>query len=314
LDPRRGKRGQDFRGGIGDNGRMNAWPQPRLDPLDRARRHIEQNLENELCLGDLADAAGLSPFHFSREFTGRFGFSPMAYVRARRLEVAAERLRSGPSTRLIDLALDAGFDSQEGFTRAFVRTFGVAPGRYRSGERPPKPPLLAQRTAHLPLANLIQAPTPARKPALRIAGLAADYDETTIAGIPGLWRELEPHLPLQGQTGAGSFGVCAAGPTGQGLGMTLHYIAGVEIAPGVRPPPGFEVVELPARPYLVFRQVLDGGPLHPQMQAAVREIWGQRVPRSGCALARAPELEVYPEAFHPEAPGAWVEWWIPVED
>ena len=292
---------------------MNAWPQPRLDPLDRARRHIEQNLTAELRLGDLADAAGLSPFHFSREFTGRFGFSPMAYVRARRMEIAAERLRSGPRVSLIDLALDTGFDSQEGFTRAFVRTFGVAPGRYRSGERPPKPPLLAERTAHLPLANLIQAPTPAKKPALRIAGLTQDYDEATIAEIPQLWRRLEPYLPLAGQTGGGSFGVCAAGPTGQGLGMTLRYSAGVAVAPFAELPAGFRLIELPARAYLIFRQVLDGGPLHPQMQAAVREIWGQRVPRSGCALARAPELEVYPEAFHPETPGAWVEWWIPVE-
>src|SRR3569833_406488 len=98
---------------------MNAWPQPRLDPLDRARRLIEQNLAAELTLAELADTACLSPYHFSREFTGRFGFSPMAYVRARRLEVAAERLRAGPPTRLIDLALETGFDSQEGFTRAF---------------------------------------------------------------------------------------------------------------------------------------------------------------------------------------------------
>lgn len=292
---------------------MNAWPQPRLDPLDRARRHIEQNLGAELCLGDLADAAGLSPFHFSREFTGRFGFSPMAYVRARRLEIAAERLRSGPRVSLIELALDTGFDSQEGFTRAFVRTFGVAPGRYRSGERPPKPPLLAERTAHLPLANLIQAPTPARKPARRIAGLSADYDEATVCEIPQLWRRLEPYLPLAGQTSGGSLGVCAAGPTGQGLGMTLHYVAGVEVGPFAELPEGFELIELPARFYLVFRQVLDGGPLHPQMQAAVREIWGQRVPRSGYTLARDPELEVYPDSFHPETPGAWVEWWIPVE-
>jgi hypothetical protein len=50
------------------------------------------------------------------------------------------------------------------------------------------------------------------------------------------------------------------------------------------------------------------------MQAAVREIWGERVPAAGCALSRgAPDLEVYPEDFDPARPGAWVEWWIPVE-
>ncbi len=288
---------------------MNAVPQARADPMDRARRHIEANLEAPLSLGALADAAGLSPYHFSRLFTGRYGFSPMAYVRVRRLETAAEALRSGPKTTLINLALDSGFDSQEGFTRAFTRTFGVSPGRYRAGGRPPRTKTLAMQTAHLPASNLIQAPAPAKKPGLRIAGLAQDFDETTAAGIPALWGEFTPHLPLAGQTGGGTFGVCCGGPDGKGL----HYIAGIGIAADAQPPPGFEVIELPPRTYLIFRQVLSGGPLHPQMQSAVREIWGERVPKSGCTLVRAPDLEVYPEDFQPDRPGAWVEWWIPVE-
>ncbi len=278
---------------------MNAWSQPRTDPLERARRHIEQNLDADLSLADVAAAAGLSPFHFSRAFAGRFGFSPMAFVRARRLEIAAERLRAGPRTSIIDLALDTGFDSQEGFTRAFARMFGVAPGRYRAGERPPKSERLKAVTAHLPPANLSQAPAPARKPAMRIAGVAANYDETTIHQIPQLWRGLDPHLPLKGQAHGGTFGVCAAGPGGQGLQMSLHYIAGVEIGPDAEVPEGFEVLELPARSYLVFRQVLDGGPLHPQMQAAVREIWGQRVPGSGCVLAKAPRARGLPRPLPP---------------
>ena len=293
----------------GDDRGMNAVPQARADPMDRARRHIEANLEAPLSLGDLADAAGLSPYHFSRLFTGRYGFSPMAYVRVRRLEGAAEQLRAGPRTSLIDLALDSGFDSQEGFTRAFTRTFGVSSGRYRAGDRPPRRESVAMQTSHLPGANLIQAPAPAKKPGLRIAGLTQDFDEAAVAGIPQLWDQLIPRLPLPSQTGGGSFGVCCGGPDGKGL----HYIAGVEIAADAEPPPGFETIDLPPRTYLVFRQVLSGGPLHPQMQSAVREIWGERVPSSGCTLARAPDLEVYPENFQPDRAGAWVEWWIPVE-
>ena len=291
---------------------MNAYapPFPLIsDPMDRARRHIEGNLAADLSLNDLADAAGLSPYHFSRLFTGRYGFSPMAYVRTRRLEGAAERLRAGPPTSLIDLALDCGFDSQEGFTRAFTRTFGVSPGRYRDGERPHRTEIVRMSTTDLPPSNLIQAPAPAKKPALRIAGLGEDFDETTVAGIPALWDRLTPHLPIRGQNGGGTFGVCCAGPQAKGL----HYIAGVALDASVEPPAGFEVVELPARSYLVFRQVLSGGPLHPQMQSAVREIWGERVPNSGCTLVSAPDLEVYPDDFEPEAAGAWVEWWIPVE-
>ena len=95
--------------------------------MDRARHFVERRLDAQLSLDDLADVACLSPYHFSRQFTARFGFSPMAYVRARRLEIAAERLRAGPQISLIDLALDCGFDSQEGFTRAFPAPMAYPP-------------------------------------------------------------------------------------------------------------------------------------------------------------------------------------------
>jgi len=297
----------------GDDARMNAHPQISRDPMDRARRLIEANLGSALSLSDIADAACLSPYHFSRLFTGRYGFSPMAYVRARRLEGAAERLRAGHDS-LIDLALDCGFDSQEGFTRAFTRIFGVSPGRYRAGDRPPRKDNVVMATAHLPASNLTQAPAPARKPAIRIAGAARDFDETTVSGIPALWAELTPHLPLPGQASDWTYGVCCAGPgPQQSLKGGLHYIAGVELSQSAPEPEGFEVIELPATSYVVFRQVLDGGPLHPQMQSAVREIWGERVPNCGLALKRAPDLEVYPPDFAHNKAGAWVEWWIPVE-
>ncbi|HLZ75327.1 AraC family transcriptional regulator [Phenylobacterium sp.] len=295
---------------------MNAAPQPSTltDPMERARRHIEANLDGALSLGDLADAARLSPYHFTRLFTGRYGLSPMAYVRVRRLEGAAERLRAeslgGARLTIIDLAFDCGFDSQEGFTRAFIREFGISPGRYRDGERPHRPETLAMPTADLHASNLTQAPSPARKPALRIAGIGADFDEANVSGIPLLWGQFAPRLPLPGQVGGGTFGVCCAGPGGKGV----HYIAGAALAEGAPAPPGMKVIEIPPHAYLVFRQVLSGGPLHPQMQSAVREIWGERVPASGHTLARGvPDLEVYPDDFAPDRAGGWVEWWIPVE-
>ena len=280
------------------------------DPMDRARRYVEANLAAPLTLGEIAEAAHLSPHHFLRLFAARYGLTPMAYVRVRRLEAAAERLRGDRRASLIDLSLDYGFESQEGFTRAFTREFGISPGRYRDGERPEKSETLTMRTEGLPAANVTQAPAPARKPALRIAGLGRDFDETNMAEIPQLWDQFTPRLPFAGQAGGETFGVCCAGPGGRGL----HYVAGAALAVGAPVPESLEVIELAPQAYLVFRQVLSGGPLHPQMQAAVREIWAERVPNSGQTLARGvPDLEVYPDDFQPHRAGSWVEWWIPVE-
>jgi AraC-like DNA-binding protein len=68
-------------------------------------------------------------------FRGDVGLSPFAYLRLRRLSVAAQRLGSS-NAKVIDVAFDFVFDSHEGFTRAFTRHFGLSPRQYRR-ERPP---------------------------------------------------------------------------------------------------------------------------------------------------------------------------------
>lgn len=280
-----------------------------FDPLERARRHIEANLLAPLSLRDLAEVAGVSPFHFSRQFAARFGASPMAFVRLRRLFHAAERL-SGPSPpSLIDLAFDCGFDSQEAFSRAFARAFGAPPGRFRRIAAP-RQEFSMPNTDTVP-PTLSEAATPALKPAVRLAGLTQDFDDTNKTGIPRLWDRLMAAWPGLPGGARRTFGVCAAGPQAESGG--LRYMAAAELGSDEAVPEGLEVLDLPARRYLVFRQVLDGGDLHPQMQAAAREIWGHRVPRSRHRLASAPDLEVYPEDFRPDRAGAWVEWWLPVE-
>jgi predicted transcriptional regulator YdeE len=147
------------------------------------------------------------------------------------------------------------------------------------------------------------------RPALRLAGITETFDDMTKAAIPALWGRLVPRLPLPGQTGGRTFGVCRGLPGGGGM----RYTAAVALAPDAPAPDGVEIIDIAERPYLVFRQVFHGGPLHPQMQKAVREIWGERVAKSGLTLARAPDLEVYPEDFQPDVAGASVEWWVPVE-
>jgi AraC family transcriptional regulator len=96
--------------------------------------HIQQHLDEPLPLGDLADVACFSPYHFHRIFTGMVGESVKEYVRRLRLERAASQLKLG-SASVIDIALGAGYDSHEAFTRSFKSAFGRAPSQFRAARR-----------------------------------------------------------------------------------------------------------------------------------------------------------------------------------
>jgi AraC family transcriptional regulator len=278
--------------------------QPRIaeDPLERARAFVEANDSEALSLETLAAVAGLSPYHFARQFNARFGASPMAFARERRMALAAARLTGEAPPALVELAFDLGFESQEGFTRAFKRAHGVSPGRYRRNH-----PRASQKDpARMSALKLTLQPAPLRKPGFRVAGLSGVFSETDKAGIPLLWPRLGARLPLAG--GHATFGVC----WGAGPGGAFHYMAAAPIEADAPAPEGLEVKDIPAQTYLVFRQQTDGSDLHPQMQAAVKEIWGERLPKSGWRLADGPDLEAYPPGFEPYLP-SHVEWWIPVE-
>jgi len=278
------------------------------DPLERAMAHVETHAFETLALADLAAVAGFSPYHFARSFSARYGLTPMAFVRARRLGLAAKLLASPNAPSLVNLAFDAGFESQEGFTRAFKRAFGVSPGRYRRGIAEPMEGAAMSDAAAA--ARVTRDPDPVRKRAFRVAGAAAVFDETNKAGIPLLWQQLGPRLPLPGQVGGGTFGVgCATDATAEGC---FRYFAAVAVAPDAPIPDGLEAFEVPEQTYLVFRLDTDASDLHTQMLAALRQIWGELAPKSGHKLARGPDLEVYPPGFEPGRPGR-IEWWIPVE-
>ncbi|MCA9692278.1 MAG: AraC family transcriptional regulator [Myxococcales bacterium] len=83
-----------------------------------------------LTVAALAREAGLSRFHFLREFSRHVGMTPGAYVRSLRLCHAARELRSSPRP-VAEIARSLGFADRRSFTRAFVRHAGVTPTAFR---------------------------------------------------------------------------------------------------------------------------------------------------------------------------------------
>jgi len=294
-----------------------------IQPMDRATLPltdqfatvvdwIEQQLDETLTLERIAGRAGLSPYHFSRLFSARMGRSVMAHVRGRRLVRAARRLCGEPDLKLVELAFDCGFDSQEAFTRAFKRVFGVSPGRFRSGFAvEPIEGQYPMNAPTLPAAPVIQLPELVTKPAFRVAGPARRMDEASKAEIPQLWSALMGALPFKGQTPSwATYGVVSSLDKSDG---TFQYLAGVGIEPDCVPPPGFTAMEIPAATYAVFRITLNGSALHPQVKQAMAQIWGELIPASGLKVVDGPDFELYDGRFDPLKAGSVIDFHVPVQ-
>jgi AraC family transcriptional regulator len=101
----------------------------------RVLTHIQEHLDEALGLEELAMVACFSSFHFHRVFAAMTGESIADHVRRLRLERAALELRSG-AKQVIQVALDAGYEAHEAFTRTFKAAYGVSPAKFRRATEP----------------------------------------------------------------------------------------------------------------------------------------------------------------------------------
>ncbi|MGI6240092.1 MAG: helix-turn-helix transcriptional regulator, partial [Christensenellales bacterium] len=82
-------------------------------------------MKEPLSVAAIARAAGYSAYHFSRLFADACEMPVMAYVTWRKLHFALYDLSQGK--KVIDTAMEYGFDTHAGFTKAFKRRFGYPP-------------------------------------------------------------------------------------------------------------------------------------------------------------------------------------------
>ena len=101
-----------------------------VESIHRAIRYMEDHLREELTIRDIAQQAALSPFYFQKGFAMLCGMTVGDYIRQRRLSVAGLEILT-TDRKIIDIALEAGYDSPDSFTRAFARFHGVTPTALR---------------------------------------------------------------------------------------------------------------------------------------------------------------------------------------
>lgn len=119
--------------------------------FERVFDYIDTHHAESLSVERLSQVANFSKYHFHRQFSEYCGITVGRYILLVRLRRASFRLAFNPLERIADIALDAGFESPEAFSRAFKNTFDQTPSEFR------KSPAWEAWTAHY------QFPVPVRR-------------------------------------------------------------------------------------------------------------------------------------------------------
>jgi len=223
----------------------------------KMQRHIRAHITEEITLSDLSSICGYSPWYAHRLFVLYTGHGPGDYIKKLRLADAALTLRDG-RVKIIDAALDAGFSTPEGFTRAFYKEFGVNPKVYALNPR--LIPLFhpfeieyakKERKIMKDTTNIFITPVqkPARKVLIKRGIKATDYFSYYEEVECETWGKL---LSIKS---------IAPEPVSMWLPKefispgTSEYVQGVEVSADYAGeiPEGFDVIDLPAANYLMFQ-------------------------------------------------------------
>jgi AraC family transcriptional regulator len=92
---------------------------------------VDAHLGEPLTVERLSQVAHFSKFHFHRQFADYVGMTPSRYIAQARLRRASYRLAFNPLEPITEIALQAGYERPESFSRAFKDTFGQSPSVFR---------------------------------------------------------------------------------------------------------------------------------------------------------------------------------------
>ena len=99
--------------------------------LRRVTEYIQQNLDKDLTLAELAAVVCMSPYHFARLFKGSTGVPPHRFVVRQRIARARGALAT-PERSVAEISRLVGFRTASHFATVFRHVLGITPGAYRT--------------------------------------------------------------------------------------------------------------------------------------------------------------------------------------
>lgn len=267
--------------------------------------YIDENILEDITVEDLAKQAGFSTYHYYRVFTSLVGIPVMEYITRRKLQFALFDLKNGK--KVLDTALNYGFETHAGFTKAFKKSFGYPPSFYRIHA----PIGMPQRINLLKLkanktGGILMQPKIIERDAFKIVG----YEfKTTLRNnahsrdIPAFWDKCNiegketklydtQHPPRHGE-----YGLCV------NTNMEtdeFSYVLGVEVTDFQNALDEMYQLEVPAATYAVFTTPpVKGEELVASIQGTWKYILEEWFPNSGYEIDDTKlDFEFYDERCH----------------
>ena len=246
-----------------------------VEAVQRMQDYIATHLDINITMADLAKVSQYSPWYSYRLFMDLLHMTPAVYIRRLRLSKSALRLRD-EKVKIIDIAFDAGFDSVDGYQRAFYKEFGCNPYEYSVYPTPiylfkPYGIKYAQKKEKAEMSEvksvfLQVVEKPERKVIIKRGKEATEYFKYCEEVGCDVWGLLCSMKSICGEP------VCLWLPKNYIEVGTSEYVQGVEVATDYSGeiPEGFDVIELPKCKYIMFQ----GEPFEEENYGeAIQQVW-----------------------------------------
>ncbi len=246
-----------------------------IEAVQRMQDYIAMHIDSNITMADLANVSRYSPWYSYRLFMDLLHMTPAVYIRRLRLSKSALRLRD-EKVKIIDVAFDTGYESVDGYQRAFYREFGCNPYEYSLRPTPiylfkPYGIKYAQKKEKVEMSEvksvfLQVVEKPERKVIIKRGREATEYFKYCEEVGCDVWGLLCSMKAISGEP------VCLWLPKNYIKAGTSEYVQGVEVAMDYvgEVPEGFDVIELPKCKYIMFQ----GEPFEEEnFVEAIQQMW-----------------------------------------